>query len=115
EESGADIVGLQEVSRGWVINGSTDMAQWLSQRLDMPYYFGPTEGQLWGNMLLSRYPIIQADHDALPDESLLLRRGYLIADINTGQQILQVAVTHLHHRQDGSDIRQEQTADLLPN
>ncbi|MGD2078216.1 MAG: hypothetical protein PVH18_07530, partial [Chloroflexota bacterium] len=36
EGSNADIVGLQEVSRGWVINGSADMLQWLSHRLNMP-------------------------------------------------------------------------------
>jgi hypothetical protein len=39
------------VSRGWVINGSVDMVQWLSQRLDMAYVFGPTEGALWGNAI----------------------------------------------------------------
>ena len=31
EESGADIISLQEVARGWVIYGSVDMMQWLSQ------------------------------------------------------------------------------------
>ena len=113
EESGAGIVGLQEVSRGWVINGSTDMAPWLSQRLGMSYYFGPTEGALWGNMLLSRYPIVRANHYGLSPESLLLRRGYIEAEVSTGLEVLQVTVTHLHHRDDGSDIRQVQAAALL--
>ena len=58
EASGADVVGLQEVSRGWLINGSADMVQWLSQRLGMAYVYGPTEGALWGNALLSRLPVL---------------------------------------------------------
>jgi endonuclease/exonuclease/phosphatase family metal-dependent hydrolase len=113
ESSQVDVVGLQEVSRGWVINGSVDMVQWLSQRLDMAYVFGPTEGALWGNAILSRYPIVQAGHFPLPPESLLLRRGYLTADIDAGSRVLQVTVTHLHHRADDSDIRQEQVTALL--
>jgi endonuclease/exonuclease/phosphatase family metal-dependent hydrolase len=113
EESGAGIVGLQEVSRGWVINGSTDMAQWLSQRLGMSYYFASTEGELWGNMSLSRYPILRADLAAYSTESLLLRRGYLVAEIDTGQSILEVTVTHFYHRGEGSDIRQVQAAEVL--
>src|SRR6266508_987341 len=36
EAGGADVVGLQEVSRGWYLNGSTDMLAWLQRRLGMP-------------------------------------------------------------------------------
>ena len=41
EEAGPDIVALQEVSRGWVVDGSFDMLVWLSRRLDMPSSGGP--------------------------------------------------------------------------
>ena len=44
EAQDPDVVGLQEVSRGWAINGSMDMLEWLSQRLQMPYIYGPTTG-----------------------------------------------------------------------
>jgi endonuclease/exonuclease/phosphatase family metal-dependent hydrolase len=37
ESSGAEVVGLQEVSRGWYVNGSTDMLAWLQRRLRMPH------------------------------------------------------------------------------
>ncbi|HID86256.1 MAG TPA: hypothetical protein EYP55_02630, partial [Anaerolineae bacterium] len=57
EESGAEVVALQEVSRGWVINGSLDMLTWLSRRLKMPHVSGPTADPLWGNAILSRYPL----------------------------------------------------------
>ncbi|NIN36019.1 MAG: endonuclease, partial [Gammaproteobacteria bacterium] len=52
EKSEADIIALQEVSRGWVINGRLDMLTWLSQRLHMPYVFGSATGPLWGNAVL---------------------------------------------------------------
>ena len=51
EESGADVVALQEVSRGWLIDGSTDMAGWLSRRLGMPILFRGTTDPVWGNAI----------------------------------------------------------------
>lgn len=113
ESSNADIIGLQEVSRGWVINGSADMLQWLSHRLDMRYAYGPTEGSQWGNAILSRYPIVSLQSEPLPPESLRLRRGYIQAEIETGANVLQVLNTHLHHVAEDSETRQEQVPVLI--
>jgi endonuclease/exonuclease/phosphatase family metal-dependent hydrolase len=113
EESGADVLLLQEVSRGWVINGSLDMLEWLSQRLEMPYVAGPTEELLWGNALLSRYPIHNAANVPLPPDHLLLRRGYLMAEIEVGAERLLVINTHLHHVRADSLVRQEQVGQIL--
>ena len=113
EESGADIVSLQEVARGWVIYGYVDMIEWLSQRLEMPYAYGPTEGQQWGNAILSRYPIASLETGSLPPESLRLRRGYILAEIETGVRNLNILNTHLHHLEDDSEIRNVQVPALL--
>jgi endonuclease/exonuclease/phosphatase family metal-dependent hydrolase len=113
EESEADVLLLQEVSRGWVINGSLDMLQWLSQRLEMPHVAGPTEELLWGNALLSRYPIHNAANVPLPPDHLLLRRGYLMAEIEVGAERLLVINTHLHHVRADSAVRQEQVGQIL--
>jgi endonuclease/exonuclease/phosphatase family metal-dependent hydrolase len=113
ENSGANIIGLHEVSRGPLINATTDMAHWLSQRLDMPFYFGPTEGAIWGNLLLSRYPILRAESHPLPPSWLLLRRGYIEAEIDTGEQVLHLVVAHFDHRGGASLVRQDQAAELL--
>ena len=48
EEQNPDIIALQEVSRGWIVNGSADMLQWFEQRLDMPYVWGPTRRRQLG-------------------------------------------------------------------
>jgi endonuclease/exonuclease/phosphatase family metal-dependent hydrolase/MFS family permease len=113
EESGADVVGLQEISRGWLVNGSLDMLQWLSNRLDMPYVFGPTEGFQWGNAVLSRYPIRRWENVALSPESLPFGRGYIRAEIDIGAGTLQVMDTHLHHLEEDSDIRLGQVPQLI--
>ncbi len=113
EASGADIIGLQEVSRGWVINGSADMLQWLARRLEMYYVFGSSEGVQWGNAIFSRYPIVEAKIEALPPDSLALRRGYIQAEIDAGQAKLQIIATHLHQIEEDSTIRQQQVPGLL--
>jgi endonuclease/exonuclease/phosphatase family metal-dependent hydrolase len=113
EAGDADVIGLQEVSRGWVINGSVDMLQWLSQRLDMPYIFGPTEGLLWGNAILSRYPVVSVDTASLPPESQRLRRGYINAEIDAGQRTFHLIDTHLHHLGPDSEMRQQQVPLLV--
>ncbi len=113
EEADADVIVLQEVSRGWLLNGSLDMMQWLSQRLDLPYIYGPTEGHLWGNAILSRFPITSDESHPLPPDSLRLHRGYLQVRIDIGQEEVQIIGTHLHHVDADSDIRQEQVPVLV--
>lgn len=114
EAEDPDVVALQEVSRGWIINGSTDMLQWLGQRLGMPYVWGSTEGGTWGNAVFSRYPILTAETGALPPDDLLLHRGYILVQIDTGTAVpLHLINTHYHHLEADSDIRVEQTEALL--
>lgn len=101
-----DIIALQEVSRGWAMNGSLDMLYWLSQRLEMPYIFGPTADPIWGNALLSRYPILESELVSLPTDDLPLKRGFIWARVDVGAgQPLDVIATHFHHPPDGSPIR----------
>ena len=114
EESGADIVALQEVSRGWYINGSSDMLVWLSRRLGMPCIFGPTADPLWGSAILSRYPVREHGHALLPPADLPLRRGYMWAEIDLGDgEELLVIATHLHHIEADHETHLVQLAPIL--
>ena len=113
EENKADIVALQEVSRGWLISGGIDMLSWLSQRLDMPYVSGPTAGALWGNAILSKYTITEYANYELPPDDLCIERGFTVAIIDTGGTNLQIIATHLHHVEKDSDIRQMQVPVIL--
>jgi len=114
EESGAEVVGLQEVSRGWCIAGSLDMLTWLSRRLEMPYVSGPTADPLWGNAILSRYPITAHGSALLPMGGVRIQRGYLWAqiDIGAGEDLLMI-VTHLHDPEEEGHIRQIQVPPIL--
>ena len=99
EEEQPDIVALQEVSRAWVIDGAFDMLPWLSRRLEMPYVWGPAADSVWGNAILSRFPLSDAETHPMPNNAdLLLKRSFtsVVVDIGNGET-LRVIATHLHH------------------
>jgi endonuclease/exonuclease/phosphatase family metal-dependent hydrolase len=114
ENNNPDIIALQEISRGWVISGRIDMLIWLSQRLNMPYIFGPTADPLWGNAILSRYPILEYKSYDLPPRDLFILRGFTSAVFNLGgDNNLRVIATHFHHLAEDSDIRQMQSTAII--
>jgi endonuclease/exonuclease/phosphatase family metal-dependent hydrolase len=117
EATGAEVVGLEEVSRGWYVNGSTDMLAWLQRRLRMPYArFAGASDAIWGNAVLSRYPIVAGEVVPLPREGVPLRRNALRVELDLGAgRRLQVVVTHLHHLEgpDGARVRLAQLRPLL--
>jgi endonuclease/exonuclease/phosphatase family metal-dependent hydrolase len=117
EASGAEVVGLQEVSRGWYVNGSTDMLAWLQRRLRMPHArFAGASDEIWGNAVLSRYPIVASEVIQLPREGVPLRRNALAVELDLGAgRRLDVVVTHLHHVEgpEGARVRLAQLPPLL--
>ena len=99
ERENPDIIGLQEVSRGWVVNGSTDMLAWLSRRLRMQAISGPTADLQRGNALLTKLPIVDSQLQALPTADLLLKRGFIYAELDIGQgNTISFVDTHYHHQ-----------------
>lgn len=116
EATGAEVIGLQEVSRGWLIDGSTDMLGWLQRRLDMPYvvFHATTPDPLWGNAIMSRHPLSAVERVELPELDTLIRRGVLAADVDLGAgAVLRFLVTHLHHTGDLETIHAAQVGRLL--
>ena len=61
EESGADVVMLQEVDTCRVTSYGVDDLLWLSRRLRMQEVYGPALGGLSGVALLTRFPVAAAD------------------------------------------------------
>jgi len=114
EDSGADVIALQEVSRVRLLDGGTDLAVWLSRRLEMPFLFHGEEEPIWGNAILSRFPILDHGQAGLPEEGALISRGYLWAEIDLGGEIpLLLIATHLHHVEADHDVRLSQIPVLL--
>ena len=60
-----DVVLLSEVDRAWLLNGGHDTLTLLSARLRMPYVFAPAADPLWGDAVLSRFPVKSARSERL--------------------------------------------------
>ena len=77
EQSGADVIGLQEVDRHWDVRSNwVDQPAWFAQRLKMHYAYAanldlppvnPGEpNRQYGTAILSRYPIKAFNNTLLP-------------------------------------------------
>lgn len=109
-DSGADIVGLNEVFHPWPISGDSALSL-LAGRLGMSCAFGPTQvsgvshGQpLYGNAVLSRWPILAYAAHHLAPITACGQRGLLEARVLPpfGRPVT-LYVTHLDHRSE--DVR----------
>ena len=114
EDSGAEVVALQEITRDRLQDGASDLATWLSRRLEMPIIFNGTEEPHWGNAILSRLPVLAHGSGELPRDGTLIGRGYIWAEIDVGaNDPLLVVNTHLHQIEEDHDIRLIQVPVLL--
>ena len=114
EDSGADVVVLQEISRGWLIDASTDLVTWFSRRLGLPAVFQGTADPIWGNMILSRSGFVETGWAPLPLAGTLLPRGYLWGRVDVGGEGPWLIIgTHLHHIAEEPEPRLEQIPVLL--
>jgi len=106
-----DILVLQEVVRGWLIDGQHDVAGVLAARLGMRYVFGPTIGDLYGNAVLSRYPMTDVRRVAFAKQpgARYQPRGAILVTV---AGVLVIA-THLDEHADASAVRLEQVRTIL--
>jgi endonuclease/exonuclease/phosphatase family metal-dependent hydrolase len=65
QQSGADVVLLQEVDAGRITSFGVDQTLWLARRLGMDRRFFPTNEGLYGLAVLSRMPIAFDDGELL--------------------------------------------------
>jgi endonuclease/exonuclease/phosphatase family metal-dependent hydrolase len=108
-----DVLLLQEVSRGWPIGGGTDMAEWLSDRLEMPYDWAPAADALFGNALFTRLPLSDVDMERLPFVQGPMQRSYLTATVQLDQGQLHLINAHLQHRTENTPTRLVQSEAVL--
>jgi len=83
EESGADVVFLQEVDAARITSYGVDDALWLSRRLGMREVYLPCVEGLTGIALLSRYPLLDKGGRLLPSEEE--QTGIVWAQLDTGR------------------------------
>jgi len=106
-----DVLVLQEVVRGWVIDEQHDVLSVLAERLGMAYVWQGNIGDLYGNAILSRMPMTDVRRVSYAKEPAIRhqQRGALVARISG----VLVIVTHLDEHADSSDVRQRQVRELL--
>ena len=118
EVEGADIIALQEVTRNFARNGSVDMIEGLAAILPgyftafgpaMDLDFGATDGEgrplnkrfQFGNMVLSRFPIVASRNMLLPRTLRLscgnLQRSALEALVIAPSGPIRIYSVHLDH------------------
>jgi endonuclease/exonuclease/phosphatase family metal-dependent hydrolase len=113
EMNNPHIVILQEVGRGWLVLTGIDEVLWLSQRLDMPVYFGAaSDDGLWGNAILTRAPVTDEEVRKFTSSENLKRSAIGVA-IETETGSLWTFATHLDNPDDASEVRLEQVEQLL--
>jgi endonuclease/exonuclease/phosphatase family metal-dependent hydrolase len=114
-DSGANVVGLQEVARGGLLNANTDLIHLLGDRLGWEHlvFFGTTD-PVWGNAILSRYPLGEVERRLLPTVGTPYRRGYLAAPVATPDGEVLFISTHLQHINDPDTHDDDPEADLYP-
>lgn len=107
-DSGAEIVGLQEVDRHWSERSDfVDQAGWLARDLRMHVVYGanldrdplrPGEPRRqYGTAILSDRPILEWDNTFLPRFANHEQRGLLRAFVNVRGVPVEVYNTHLQH------------------
>lgn len=113
EAQSPDIVGLQEVNRGWTISGASDIISYIEER--MPQYhvvYGPMVGDLWGSAILSRYPILESGSRRY-ERGLFYTMGFTWAVIRLPDCDALVLNTHLSTGRELDDERTSQMDQLL--
>lgn len=111
EREAPDVLVLQEVVRGWVIDEQHDVLSVLAERLGMQYVWQGNIGDLYGNAILTRMPITDVRRVSYAREPAVRhqQRGALMARISG----VLVIVTHLDEHADSSEVRQRQVRELL--
>jgi endonuclease/exonuclease/phosphatase family metal-dependent hydrolase len=114
-DSGATVVGLQEVARGGLLNANTDLVHLLGERLGWEHvaFFGTTD-PVWGNAILSRYPLGEVERRLLPTVDTPYLRGYLAAPVGTPDGEVLFISTHLQHINDPATHDDDPEGDLYP-
>lgn len=128
EDSGAEIIGLQEVDRHWSERSDfEDQAQWLAEELDMHYVYGANlneepeeEGEpnrQYGTAVLSEYPIIDSENHLLTQiiepDGHNEQRGLLEATINVKGTHLKFYNTHIGLKENERLLNVEEILDIM--
>lgn len=108
----ADVVLLQEVDRGWLLNGGQDQLAVLSRLTDKELYFGPAADPVWGDAILTDLPVAETRGRALPSYGAVTGAGWLAARVEVDGTAVWVVSTHVQPTDTRDDGTIDQARDL---
>ncbi len=96
-----EIVGLNEVDLGALKTSSIDLPSYFAHHLNMYYFYGYTFYKHYGNAILSKYPILEANIIPLPLAIPSAEpRSLIRARLQVNVSIWTVFITHLSTEED---------------
>lgn len=109
----ADVVLLQEVDRGWLLNGGQDQLAILARLTGKHFVFGPAADPVWGDAVLTSLPILETRGGALPSYGAVTGAGWVAARVRTGsEESIWVVSTHVQPTSTREDGTIDQARDL---
>ncbi|MGI5321623.1 endonuclease/exonuclease/phosphatase family protein [Actinomadura nitritigenes] len=109
----AQVVLLQEASRGSLLSGTADLGVWLSRRLGMKLIWGPAADGQFGNAILTSLPVRSSGTGRMQKGDWSQIRGYVWARLAVGGSTMDVWSTRLQGGDGQSAERSREVAALL--
>ena len=101
KENDPDILGLNEVDLGALKTGFVDIPSYIAHKLNMYYFYGYTFYKHYGDVILSKYPILEAKIISLPLAIETERpRAIIKAKIQINTSVWTIIVSHLSTNSD---------------
>lgn len=101
KENDPDILGLNEVDLGALKTGFVDLPSYIAHKLNMYYFYGYTFYKHYGDVILSKYPILEAEIISLPLAIETERpRAIIKAKFQINSSVWTVIVSHLSTNSD---------------